>query len=150
MRSFKDAVLLDSSFIIATQLVSSIQYNKSVKLLGALFDRDVPLILIPTTLDEFWYVNKRILAEVIPVTLVFEVKTRLIRLTESILAFKNVTLVSPEITKQNALEILNIMYRFDLRPRDAMIIKSMEILGIKKLATFDTDFDRVKGINVIK
>jgi len=46
--------------------------------------------------------------------------------------------------------VLEIMERYHLLPNDAMIASTCKYYGIKKIASFDEDFDRVKFLERIK
>lgn len=141
---------MDSSSVIAYQLASDVFHERMVDILATMLKNGQFGIITPLVLDEFLYLVKRSLQGVIPPNYKDEVAKRLALLTHNIFSQKFLIFKNPRFTKPDMLELPNIMSKYDLRPRDAMIVKSMEKLGITDIVTFDSDFDRVKGINVIK
>lgn len=150
MKRANTAIFLDSSFAIANQIINDDFNERTSKLLADFRFAGRPCWLTPLVLDEFLYIINRNLREVLPANLPGEVSKRVVRLTKILLTTANIFLVNPKFTKSDMLGVPHIMSKYDLRPRDAMIVKSMQILGVKDIASFDSDFDRVKGINVIK
>ena len=150
MKKAKSSVFLDSSFVIANQIVNDDFNERTSKLLADFRLAGRPCWVTPLVLDEFLYIINRNLREVLLANMPHEVSKRVVRITKILLTTANIFLVNPKFTKSDMLDIPQIMSKYDLRPRDAMIVKSMQILGVKDIASFDSDFDRVKGINVIK
>ncbi len=150
MKKDNNSVLLDSSFIISNQIVNDSFNDRTIELLAEFRIAGRSCLVVPLIIDEFLYIIARNLREVLPPNHPKEVTKRLTIVTNILLSTRNIVFVSPKYTKTDMLEIPNIMSKYDLRPRDAMIVKNMEKLGITDIVTFDSDFDRVKGINVIK
>lgn len=149
MKKAKSAVFIDSSAVVAYQIVSDIFHERVVDIFAVMLKNGQVGLLTPLVYDEFLYSVKKILREVVPPKFKPEVTKRLVLLTNNIFTQKFLVFVNPRFTKSDMLDIPHIMSKYDLRSRDAMIVKSMQILGVKDIASFDSDFDRVKGINVI-
>ena len=54
-----------------------------------------------------------------------------------------------EIPVPPASTILTVISKYKLLPNDATILASMQMAGIKSLATFDADFKRAKNIRLV-
>ncbi|MFA5776298.1 MAG: type II toxin-antitoxin system VapC family toxin [Patescibacteria group bacterium] len=150
MKNFSDAVFLDSSFLIAYQISGDDFHTKAKNILTDLYKKGIVLILNPLIMDEVWYVSRTLTRKKLAKPTEKNIQEALRIITEDTLAIRKLKIVNPVFKHQDIREVLSIMSKYDLRPRDALIVKSMQILGVNKIATFDTDFDRVKGINVIK
>jgi len=51
---------------------------------------------------------------------------------------------------QNTSEVWELMKNYNLLPNDALIATTCKYYGIKKIATFDEDFKRVKFLDVVE
>jgi len=150
MKKYENAVFLDSSFVISSQILNDLFNDKAAKLISNFENTKVILILVPLVLDEFWFTINKALKQMMPAGFNRKSLNRLSRVTENLLLLPGLRIVNPIFKTTHVLDIPTIMAKYDLRPRDALIVKSMEILGVNKIATFDSDFDRVKGISVVK
>lgn len=150
MNAFKDRVLLDSNFIISLQVTRHQFFDKAQELIYKFKESGVHPVIVPLVFDEFWYILKGYLKTDFPTATKIELSRMLTKATNKVLSIENLVLADPGYKKNELLDTLKIMSKYDLRPRDALIVKSMEKLGITDIVTFDSDFDRVKGINVIK
>lgn len=151
MTRYNDSIFLDSSFLIAYQVEGHVFYAKVVSLLKDFYVSKACLVLYTLIMDEVWYVTKNLKYRGRAAgSLEDEVRQTLNVVTKNILAMKGLKIVNPVFKKTDLLEMPAIMSKYNLRPRDALIVKSMELLGVKKIVTFDSDFERVKGISVVK
>ncbi|OGC57064.1 hypothetical protein A3H26_00115 [candidate division WWE3 bacterium RIFCSPLOWO2_12_FULL_36_10] len=102
----------------------------------------------PIVFDEFWYV----LLGILKVKLGNEKNTiyNLIqKATKNVLSMEGLNIAVVDLDQKELLNVLEIMYKFKLRPRDAIIVKIMKKTKIKFIVSFDKDFDKVSGISRI-
>jgi len=150
MGAFNNRVLLDSNFIISLQVTRHQFFTRAQELIYKFKEDGVQPVVIPLVFDEFWYILKGYFKTDFSGATKDELAKMLTRSTKKVLAIERLLVSDVGYKEKDLLDTLKIMSKYDLRPRDAMIVKSMQILGIKDIASFDSDFDRVKGINVIK
>jgi len=150
MKKSNDEVFLDSNFLISLQVTRHAFFARAGELVMRFKEEEMRLSLIPLVIDEFWYIIKGYIKTDFPDDSKEAVMRKLNKATRNVLSLDGLEITNASFARRDLLNTLEIMSKYDLRPRDALIIKSMEILGVKNIATFDTDFDRVKGINVIK
>lgn len=150
MGAFNNRVLLDSNFIISLQVTRHQFFTRAQELIYEFKENGVQPVIIPLVFDEFWYILKGYFKTDFSSATKDELSKMLTRSTKKVLAIERLLVADVGYKEKDLLGTLKIMSKYDLRPRDAMIVKSMQILGIDDIASFDSDFDRVKGINVIK
>ena len=150
MGAFNNRVLLDSNFIIFLQVTRHQFFTRAQELIYEFKENGVQPVIIPLVFDEFWYILKGYFKTDFSSATKDELSKMLTRSTKKVLAIERLLVADVGYKEKDLLGTLKIMSKYDLRPRDAMIVKSMQILGVKDIASFDSDFDRVKGINVIK
>ena len=154
----KQSVFLDTNFLIATQVEKHEFFQKTKELRRTFIEKEYTLYTSPLVLDEFWYVLiglwKASLAKgASSVYQSVDSKTlyRLLKkATQNILNFKNLILLDLDLNKTEILKTVEIMNKYKLRPRDSIIVEIMKKSKIKQIASFDKDFEKVKGLTVIK
>lgn len=144
----RKSVFLDTNFLVATQLESHTFFERAFTLLKSFIKNDATLYINPLVMDEFWYVFIKLNRGMGRSTdLVFY--RQLEKATRNVLGFKNLVIFNPIFDKKDLSSVTTIMHNYELRPRDALIIKLAKMSGTMYVASFDTDFDRVKGITRI-
>lgn len=145
----KKSIFLDTSFLVASQVVGHTFSKRTIDLRMRFINDDFTLYTSPLVFDEFWYVLLG-LAKSINVSMASnDLYSHLEKATKNILTFKNLNFVEIGDSKKELLKVIDIMKDFRLRPRDALIVAIMRKYKIKNLASFDSDFDRVTGISRI-
>lgn len=145
-------VFLDTNFLVATQVEKHEFFQKTKELRRIFIENEYTLYISPLILDEFWYVLiglwKASLATrgASSATLYKQLK----RATQNVLNFRNLILLDLNLNKAEIIKTIEIMDAYKLRPRDSIIVMLMKKSKIKQIASFDKDFEKVKGLTVIK
>ena len=132
-------IFLDSSFIIACKIKDDEHHQKSMNYLTALIDRNEEVVTSDYIFDEV-------------VTVLF-LKTKNLNIaaeTGKILKSAAVILKINDVVFEKAWEIFSAQKNTRLSFTDCSTIALMREEGIKKLATFDEDFKKVKEIEVVR
>jgi len=138
-------VFLDTSFLIASQVSKHEFFERTKYLRRNFLLKQYKICTSSIVFDEFWYVLLGILK-----TQLGNDRNTIYNLiqkaTENVLSMDGLNLINIDLNQKGLLSVLKIMYRFKLRPRDAIIIKLMKNAKIKHIASFDKDFDKISGI----
>ncbi len=141
------SVFLDTSFLIASQVQGHKFLERTIELRKQFVYEGFKVVTSQLVFDEFWYVliglGKAASAKVGHTKLFGQIK----KATTNILSIESLNLLNVDLTEKELLGVLEIMYKFNLRPRDAITVKLMRKAKIKYIASFDKDFDNVKGIS---
>lgn len=150
MKKSSNQVFLDSNFIISLQVTKHQFFGRAQELIYQFKQDGESPVVIPLVFDEFWYILKGYLKTDFLHDTKEDLIKKLVKATKNVLATDGLQIKDVALAEEDLINTLKIMAKYDLRPRDALIVKSMKVLGVNKIATFDSDFDRVKGIIVIK
>ncbi len=145
----KKSVFLDTNFLVATQVETHQFFERTLALRTQFLEEGYQLFTSILTIDEFWYVLIglwRASTTRSDMTLLF---TQLKKATANILSFENICVLGTSLNKTETLNTVDIMHKYKMRPRDSLIISLMKRSGIKSIASFDTDFDKVVGVKRI-
>ena len=120
-------------------------HERTAKILSSLVQEKYILYISPLCLDEFLFtiikimkVNKKTIQwKVIKVSL------------DNILKIPNLEIINPPTSAENQKKIIAYMKNHKLAPRDAYHLLTMESNDIKHIATFDSDFSKIKSVTVI-
>ena len=132
-------IFLDSNFIIASQIKEHKFYERTQKLRSEWEINGTQLYMSPLVLDEVLYVARSLLA--ISKEKKEEIYRQLRQMIENIFKFKHLILLQTHLIKDDWLEILKIMEACNNRPRDSIILRTMQKEGINVIASFDSDFN---------
>lgn len=123
-------------------------FNKKAEiLLSQAIDEDITLVVSPLTLDEFLHALQKIfLQQKIDSKIIWK---NLDKSLDSVLSLPNLDIVSPSLGKEKQKEVLFLMKKYNLLPRDAYHLFTVITNDIDCLATFDKDFSKVKEVKVV-
>ncbi|HZW55825.1 MAG TPA: type II toxin-antitoxin system VapC family toxin [Nitrososphaerales archaeon] len=125
-------IYLDANFFLFSNFDQTSRGDNARKLQGRIISGEKAATCVLTLDEVMWVIirNKR--------------KEALRETIEDIYSMPNLAI--KEVSPSTALDALDLMEEFDLRPRDAFHIAVMKSSGITEIASDDPDFDRVKGI----
>ena len=141
---------LDANVLIAHQTRGHSHFQRAKDLLDELWQNRVQLVISSLTIDEFWYGISFILREQgenKPFSahgLIFS------KVLNNILSWRNIDLVSFQNSASELKKVLELIKKFNLRPRDAFHLRIMQQQRTNKLVTFDTDFQKVQKWGIIE
>lgn len=72
-----------------------------------------------------------------------------LRLCKDILKMKRIALIDLELVSTDVIDILGLAKKYNLKTFDAYHAYYCKKLGIKKIATFDSDFKKIKWLKVV-
>ncbi|MEK7595684.1 MAG: type II toxin-antitoxin system VapC family toxin [Patescibacteria group bacterium] len=142
------SVFLDTSFLVASQLTKHQFFERTKELRLNFLSNATPLYTSYLVFDEFWYVLLGILRSRIGSD-TLTIYNLIQKATTNVFSIKGLNLINPSLLQKDLTNTLKIMYRYKLRPRDALIVTTMKTANIKLIASFDADFDIVPGITRI-
>ncbi len=143
MKKVTSSCYLDSNILIYYQDRGSPFYQQTQEMIGRLVKDGLSLVISPLVLDEYIY-NTFASSDKTS-----KEKMQVIKLSlEEILKLPGLKVINPPLEKSKQFEVLRIMEKFSLKPRDAYHLLIALENKIKYLATFDHDFEGVfkKGI----
>ena len=122
--------------------------DENAKLLLQLALRgDVEGVISPIVLSEVTYGYLRLTTGLSP----YNLKKKLLKVEVDLLPIRDLlsefTLLNPEYSVE---DLLDVIYRYRLLPNDASIALTCKIEGIGKIATFDSDFERVDFVEIMR
>lgn len=136
-------IFLDTNFLIATQIAEHPFNAQAKNLLAKFYVAEYIPLTHPIVFDEFWYVLMGLHGKN------SQTAKYIKKSTENIFKFKNFALVRPALSQKDLLSTLDLMDKYSLKPRDALILKIMKIEKLNKIATFDKHFDNISKISVM-
>jgi len=145
MKKVTNSCYLDSNILIYYQDQESPFYQQTQEMISRLIKGGSLLVISPLVLDEYIYnafassgkTNKE--------------KIKTIKLSlGAILKLPGMKIVNPPLEFGKQLEVLSLMEKFTLQPRDAYHLLIALENKIKYLATFDHDFEEVFAKGIIK
>lgn len=145
----RKSVFLDTSFLIASQLKNHKFFMQTQNLRGIFFEKNYNLCIHSIVMDEFWYVLIGIWKSEFGNKNNKKLYNELIKATQNVLSFENIIVLESNLNKQDIMDVVESMYRYKLRPRDTIIVNIMKKEKIKYIASFDYDFRKIPGINVL-
>lgn len=132
---------LDSNILIYLKDSSSINHNKTVKNVRNLIKNRTRLFLSPLCLDETIHAFGIIFKKN------FGIVTKVI---DEILSIPRLEIVNPPTSIDENKRVLSLMKEYDLQPRDAYHLLTMQTNNIDGFATFDNDFKKVFASKLIQ
>ncbi len=130
---------LDTNILVSFQFEQSTFHQKAVSLFSELSQKNAAFFITPLTLDEFLLATTRSFR-------IFKqnVDFKMIRkIFKAILLLPNLEIISPPLSINEQLQIINLIHKFKLKPRDAYHLLTITSHKITHFATFDQDFDLV-------
>lgn len=125
---------LDSNILIYLKDTSSNNHLKSVHMVRGLIKNQVKLFISPLCLDEtihsFGVIFKHDFEKVS-------------KIMDELLEIPLLEIINPPTDIQKNKEVLLLMKNYNLRPRDAYHLLTMQTNNIDGFATFDNDFKKV-------
>jgi len=70
-------------------------------------------------------------------------------LCKGLLSMKRINLIDLVLSSSDVIDILDLAKRYNLKTFDAYHAYYCKKLGIKKIATFDKDFEKIKWLKVV-
>lgn len=147
MKKYK--IFLDTNFLIASQIKEHAFHERTKELRVHFAELGAQQYIYPLVLDEFWYVLSGIWKQKYS-KLTPKHYEMLKKATNNVYNFENLSVLETMLHESEMLDTVSLMQKYKLRPRDAMIIKIMKKENIRQIASFDTDFDGVAGVKVIR
>ncbi len=136
---------LDSNVLVYFKDEAAPQYTQAGQKLALLLEKDCQFFVSPLVLDEFLHGARRtFLKDSV------DLYTPLARALESILDIPSLTIVNPPTDIFAQKQVVSLMKKYSLRPRDAYHLLIMQTNDIESFVTFDTDFRRVFSAKVLK
>lgn len=138
---------LDANVLISFINEESLFYQKTKILLFNLRKEDFQFRLSALTIDETLHALKKyfLSKKYQPATLFLSLK----KILKQILSLPNLDIINPPTDKQLQVEVINLMQKYNLSPRDAFHLFTVIANDIDCLATFDEDFSQVKEVEII-
>ncbi|OGK24405.1 hypothetical protein A3A46_01115 [Candidatus Roizmanbacteria bacterium RIFCSPLOWO2_01_FULL_37_13] len=137
---------LDANFLVFLKNENAPQHREVLTKLANLIKRKVYIFVSPLVIDEFIH------------AMLFSVKRRA-KFDKEIFNLKNalkeildlpfLRIIGTPIDSNSQLMILDIMIKYDLKPRDSYHLLIMLANSIDTFATFDTDFKKVFASKLI-
>lgn len=144
----KKKCYIDSNLLVYLKDQGSPFHRQAKNILKKLSPIDSELYISPLVIDEFLNSFRKILVkEKISKESIY---TELDKLLESILDLEHLNIINPPNDKNTNKKVIEIMSKFNLRPRDAYHLLIMQENNIKTFATFDKDFKEVFKQNMLK
>lgn len=138
---------LDSNIVIYLKDENSPKHRESKSLVSHLISKNVNLVLSPLCLDEFIHETGKQILKDFGQKNYFE---KILLVLNSILELPNLLIVNPPIDISSQKRIVEIMKEYNLRPRDAYHLLTMQANKIDGFATFDNDFRKVFAAKILK
>lgn len=135
---------LDANLLINFKNVDSLQHQQATELIINLTAQSEMLYISPLVIDEFLNPMKYILRNH------RDMYARLSQSLNEILVLPKITLVNPPTESQLHMKVVELMEKYNLKPRDAYHLLIMQSNQIDAFATFDTDFDTVFQAGIIR
>ena len=136
---------LDANFLVFLQDRHSPLYLQAEAVLKILIEEGFALYTSALALDEFLMGSLRFSGKSAK-----EMKGNLKLGLKTIFRFPNFGLISPSENPEKHLKVVDLMAKFNLKPRDAYHLFIMLENKITYFATFDSDFNRVFKTGKIK
>lgn len=137
---------LDANFLVYLKNETSFFHQYSKSLLEKLIEEKFQLIISPLIIDEFLHSLILIFRRV----RVKNLESKLRKNLKEILNLPNLKIVNSPIEPEKQLKIIRFIIKYNLRPRDAYHLLTMQEHKISHFVTFDNDFEKVFGKKLIK
>lgn len=125
---------VDANILVNYKNEDSSLHQTATEVLTSLVVENQPLLISPLVIDEFLNPMKYILDQR------KNVYTHLRRALREILTLPKITVVNPSSELKTQMEVIKIMEKYKLQPRDAYHLLVMRTNEIQYFATLDTDF----------
>lgn len=145
-----EKVYLDTNILIAHQIEGHQDFNKAKELIEALWHQKSELFISGLVVDEFLYGIGLFLRGRMGEKPFSSFTTTFRQLLVKIMSWKNVRLVSFSNSEKELSAVLELIRKYNLRPRDAFHLQIMSQNNVNKIATFDNDFQKAEKSGVIK
>lgn len=120
--------------------------HRSIKLLENLKQKSYSFAISTLVIDEFLQAMRYYFSKKYQQTLKW-VKLR--EVLEAILQLPKLEIINPPLMLQQQLEVVVLMQKYNLSPRDAYHLFIVLSNNIDCLATFDSDFGKVKEVEIV-
>lgn len=130
---------LDANVLICFKNEDSPLFDKAQKLIRNLIKNSYKIYVSPLVVDEFLHPIKFVLEG----KKVKDIYPILQKALKDVLSLPNLEIVNFSTKKSVHLEIVSLMEKFNLKPRDAYHLLTMKENKIRFFATLDSDFDLV-------
>lgn len=145
-------VYLDANVLIAHQVKGHKYYQKAKDLISALWEEGESLVISSLTVDEWWFGLVTVLRQSpkMKAEPFSAFAPQVQKSIEAIFSWGNIELVSFQSSESEVFEVLRLIKRFNLRPRDAFHLRTMQQQDMHKIATFDQDFIKVTQDDLVE
>ena len=138
---------IDSNIIIYFVNSASLKYKESKVLIKQLLSQNIQIYVSSLCLDEFIHETGKYLLKEFGQKKYYE---NLENALDKVLGLPNISIISPPIDISSQKVIIEIMKDYNLRPRDAYHLLTMQTNKIDGFATFDNDFRKVFAAKILQ
>jgi len=134
----EDRIFIDTNVFISVFNLDSTFFKEASNLINMLDTKNKTGVVSPYVINEAHYFFLRKYGQEIA-----------LRLCQDILKMKRIALIDLELSSTDVVDILDLAKRYNLKTFDAYHAYYCKKLGIKKIATFDKDFKKIKWLKVV-
>lgn len=138
MRKATKSCYIDTNLLIYLQNKDSVFHSETVLIFKKLVEEDCRICISSLTIDEYLYNTYRLLEG----SRLDKLKVLSLNL-KRVFKMPGIKLINPSLEVKKHTKVVNLMRKFNLRPRDAYHLFITLENKIKYFATFDHDFDKV-------
>lgn len=145
MKKVTKSCYLDTNILILLQNQNFTNHQQTKLIFSKFLKEGFQLFISSLVIDEYLYNTYRLIEA--------EKSKKLILLKKGfnkILKIPNINLVNPPLEFKKHKKIVDLMHKYNLKPRDAYHLFIMLENKIKYLATFDSDFDKVFEQGIVR
>ncbi|PIR42481.1 hypothetical protein CO058_03670 [candidate division WWE3 bacterium CG_4_9_14_0_2_um_filter_35_11] len=134
----EDRIFIDTNVFISVFNLDSTFFKQASNLINMLDTKNKIGIVTPYVINEAHYFFLRKHGQEIA-----------FRLCKDILKMKRIALIDLELISTDVIDILSLAKKYNLKTFDSYHAYYCKKLGIKKIATFDSDFKKIKWLKVV-
>lgn len=131
---------LDSNFLLYFKNEDAIQHKETVKVLEKLVNQSIKLYISPLVIDEFIHSLKYLLLSKSSTINYYEYARKVLG---ELLLLPQIEIVSAPTDVSSQFQVIDLMEKYSLNPRDAYHLLIITSNNINSFATFDNDFKKV-------
>jgi len=135
---------LDANLLVFLGNENSTFHQKARDIVNKLIKKEYQLVFSSLTLDEYFHTVIRFSEgpKVVTIKNLKKAYRKILKL--------NIKLINPSIDEKKHLQVINLLAKYNLHPRDAYHLFIMLENKVKNFATFDNDFEEVFKKGLIK
>lgn len=137
---------LDANVLVYLLNKKDKSHKRAAILLHSLILNNFDLYISSLVIDEVLYALRPYMIKTYGQRLIWQ---KLEFILKHILQLPNLKLANPSIVLQEQMQVVNLMKKYNISPRDAYHLFIVLCNNIDSLATFDQDFSKVKEVEVV-